>query len=70
MSQADQQLEDFMRKNGPEIMKRFNAVLAEYPSLAHQTVAEAKVSFAKAQPTRSEPTVQPIEGGYIIWKNR
>lgn len=70
MSERTKELEMFVKKNGSDILKKFNEVLKQNESTAYLRVVEAKVSYATDPFPQGRPTAEKIEGGWIIWKNR
>ena len=51
MSEITKKLETFIKKNGREILTKFDAVLKGYDLPAPLTVLEAKISYSPNQPS-------------------
>jgi len=70
MNKQTKELEAFVKKNGPDILKEFNEVLKQNDSTAHLRMEEVKISYATDFVPQKRVEVEEVEGGYIIWKNR
>jgi len=70
MNEQTKELEAFVKKNGPDILKEFNEVLKQHEPTTLLRVEKVKMSYATDFAQQERITVEKVEGGYIIWKNR
>lgn len=68
MTGITDELRTFMKANGAQMLDRFNEILAGQEGASDLRIVRAKISPAKTATGAKGPTVEEIEGGYIIWK--